>query len=165
MMIFVILGSQKNQFNRLLKALDDQIAQGLIEDEVFAQTGYSGYEPSNYAFSHFLDKDVFEEKEKQASLVITHGGTGAIMGALKKGKRVIAVPRKFELGEHNDDHQIQVVSELSEAGLITCCEDTQLLFKVIDEVKETKYELYRNAYHSSTDQYIEELENFINSLK
>lgn len=163
-MIFVILGSQKNQFNRLLKALDAQIEAGLIKDEVYAQTGYSDYEPSNYAFSRFLDRDKFEQKETEASLVITHGGTGAIMGALKKGKKVIAVPRKSELGEHNDGHQIQVVRELSAAGLIACCEDTDTLYDVIRQAKEKEYELYRNAYHSSTKRYLEEIEEFINSL-
>lgn len=37
-MIFITLGSQKFQFNRLLKAVDDLIENGIIQDEVFAQT-------------------------------------------------------------------------------------------------------------------------------
>lgn len=164
-MIFVTLGSQKNQFNRLLKALDTQIKEGLIEDEIFAQTGYSGYEPENYAFSHFLDHDDFERKQQAADLVITHGGTGAIMGALKKGKKVIAVPRKFELGEHNDGHQIQVVSQLAQSGLIACCEDTDRLYEIIKEVKNTDYEKYQSAYHSNTAGYLKEIGAFIDGIK
>lgn len=39
-MIFITLGSQKFQFNRLLKAVDELVAAGKIKDEVFAQIGY-----------------------------------------------------------------------------------------------------------------------------
>lgn len=134
-MIFVILGSQKNQFNRLLKSLDEQVSSGLIKDELFAQTGYCDYEPKCFKFRQFLDRDVFTRTVERAELVITHGGTGAIMSALKKGKPVIAVPRRFELGEHNDNHQIEVVSELADAGIITCCEDTERLAEMIAQVK------------------------------
>ena len=37
-MIFITLGSQKFQFNRLLKAIDKLIADGKITDEVFAMS-------------------------------------------------------------------------------------------------------------------------------
>ena len=97
-MIFITLGSQKFQFNRLLKALDDLVEEGAIQEEVFAQIGYSDYKPRNYEFKEFLDRDEFAEMEGKAEIVITHGGTGAIIGAVKKGKKVIAVPRlaKYE---------------------------------------------------------------------
>ena len=36
-MIFITLGSQKFQFNRLLKKVDDLIESGVIKEEVFAQ--------------------------------------------------------------------------------------------------------------------------------
>ena len=40
-MIFITLGSQKFQFNRLLKAIDKLVEQGKIKEEVFAQIGIS----------------------------------------------------------------------------------------------------------------------------
>ena len=162
-MIFVILGSQKNQFNRLLKALDGQVAAGEIKERIFAQTGYSDYEPVNYEFRHFLDHDEFNRVEEEAELVITHGGTGAIMGALKKGKKVIAVPRRFDLGEHNDDHQIQVVSQLAQSGLITCCENTDELAGLVRKVMEAEEPAGSRAYRSNTEGYLKDIEEFINS--
>ena len=48
-MIFITLGSQKFQFNRLLKAVDELVAAGKIKDEVFAQIGYSDYKPMSMA--------------------------------------------------------------------------------------------------------------------
>ena len=85
-MIFITLGSQKFQFNRLLKAIDKLIEQGKIKEEVFAQIGYSDYQPINYNYKQFLDRDEFASMEGRADIVITHGGTGAIIGAVKKRK-------------------------------------------------------------------------------
>ena len=164
-MIFVTLGSQKNQFNRLLKALDEQASAGKIEDQLFAQTGYSDYVPENYEYKKFLDHEEYAHYQDMADLVIAHGGTGAIMGALKKGKKVIAVPRRFDLGEHNDDHQIQMVSQLAQSGLICCCEDTDELWQLIKKVKETGIGQMHEAYHSNTAGYLKEIEDYINSIK
>lgn len=44
-MIFVTVGSQKFQFNRLLQKLDELKEQGIITEEIFAQTGVSDYKP------------------------------------------------------------------------------------------------------------------------
>ena len=73
-MIFVTLGSQKFQFTRLLKAVDELDT----EEEIFAQIGYSDYKPQHYKYKEFLDREEFAAWEEKADIVITHGGTGAI---------------------------------------------------------------------------------------
>lgn len=85
-MIFVTLGSQKFQFNRLLEAVDNLIINEVIKDKVFAQIGYSDYMPRNYEYKNFLDRDEFLQLEKKSDIIITHGGTGAIIGAVKNKK-------------------------------------------------------------------------------
>ena len=106
--IFITLGSQKFQFNRLLRAVDELCEKGTVDAEyVFAQIGYSDYLPKNFSYKKFLDRDEFSKEMGKADIVITHGGTGAIIGAVKKGKKVIAVPRRAQYGEHVDDHQLQ----------------------------------------------------------
>ena len=55
-MIFVTLGTQKFQLNRLLKQLDKYIEQGQITDKVIAQIGYSDYLPKRYEYIDFLNK-------------------------------------------------------------------------------------------------------------
>ena len=105
--IFITLGSQKFQFNRLLKAVDELCEKGTIDaEDVFAQIGYSDYIPKNFSYKKFLDRDEFSNEMEKANIVITHGGTGAIIGAVKKGKKVIAVPRRAKYGEHVDDHSL-----------------------------------------------------------
>ena len=120
-MIFITLGSQKFQFNRLIKAVDQQVADGKITTPIFAQTGASDYLPQNFPFQNYLDRDDYIEKINQSAIVVTHGGTGAIVGAVKKGKKVIAVPRLSKYGEHVDDHQIQIINEFAEMNLICEC--------------------------------------------
>ena len=121
-MIFITLGSQKFQFNRLLKKIDEIE----INDEIVAQIGYSDYKPKHYKYAEFLDRDQYSELMGKADIVITHGGTGAIVGALKKGKKVIAVPRLAKYGEHVDDHQLQIIEQFKEMDLIYACEDMDL---------------------------------------
>lgn len=151
-MIFVTLGSQKFQFNRLLKAVDEL----QTDEEIFAQIGYSDYKPQNYRYKEFLDRDEFAAWEDKADIVITHGGTGAIIGAVKKGKKVIAIPRLAKYGEHVDDHQLQLVEQFKRLNLICACEDGDLA-KALEEVKNTVYK----KYVSNTERIISSIEEFI----
>ena len=156
-MIFVTLGSQNFQFNRLLKAIDELVSQGKCNDEIFAQTGYSDYEPQNYKYKKFLDREEFSDMQEKADIVITHGGTGAIIGALKKGKKVIAVPRLCVYGEHVDDHQLQLVGQFEELNLIYQCKECSKRDEAIKYVRNHEYE----KYHSNTDNFIRGIDEFI----
>lgn len=122
-MIFVTVGSRTFPFDRLLKAIDQAVAAGEIEEPIFAQSGSGTYQPKHYETVPFLDHDQFDRKIDEASLVITHGGTGVIMNAVKRGKRVVAVPRLKCYKEVVDDHQLQLIRELEQMGLITACLD------------------------------------------
>lgn len=153
-MIFITLGSQKFQFNRLLKAVDEL----KTDEEIFAQIGYSDYKPVNFKYKEFLDRDEFADVMSKADIVITHGGTGAIIGAVKMGKKVIAVPRLKKYGEHVDDHQIQLIEQFGNLNLICACMDGNLdLAKAIDIVKKTGYK----HYTGNTETIIKSLEEFI----
>ena len=155
--IFITLGSQKFQFNRLLKAIDKLCENKGINSEIFAQIGYSDYKPINYNYKEFLDHDEFGREMDKADIVITHGGTGAIIGAVKKGKKVIAVPRLAKYGEHVDDHQLQLIEQFKELNLIYACEDMDLQ-KALKIVRNTVYK----TYESNTQKIIDSLEEFIN---
>ena len=117
-MIFVCVGSRDYQFNRLLKELDELVENGEIKDTILAQIGQSEYEPKNYKWTRFMNQDVFKKYQNEADLIISHGGTGTLIGSLKLGKQVIAVPRLAKYGEHIDDHQTQISKVLSEEGYL-----------------------------------------------
>lgn len=156
-MIFITLGSQKFQFDRLLKTVDDLIEKGIITDEVFAQSGYSSYQPKYYKYKKFLDRKEFYTMEGQADIVITHGGTGAIIGAVKQGKKVIAAPRLAKYGEHVDDHQIQLLKQFENMDIIETCYDLDILGETIQKTKGKTYK----QYISNTNRIIDSIQNYI----
>ncbi len=159
-MIFVTVGSQKFQFNRLLKAIDEAVERCEISEEIFAQTGHCDYKPKNYKYKGYLDRDEFKNIMDRAHIVITHGGTGAIVGAIKAGKKVIAVPRLAKYGEHVDDHQLQLIKQFTKSNLIAHCENLDDLGKVLEEVKTKEFD----SYQSNTQKYIDEISSYIEGL-
>ena len=94
---------------------------------------------------------------EKADIVITHGGTGAIIGAVKKGKKVIAVPRRAKYGEHVDDHQLQLVGQFKELQLICECDDAEKIGDALETVKKTTYK----EYVSNTQRIISSIDKFI----
>lgn len=130
MKIFVTCGTQLFPFERLLRAMEPVAAKPGYE--VFAQRGRGDYIPS-YASSEVLDHDAFEQRIAWADVVVTHGGGGSIIAAMRAGKPVVAMPRKASLGEHVDDHQEQIVGAYERMGHIIVCRDEGMLGAAIDE--------------------------------
>ncbi len=156
-MIFITVGSQKFQFNRLLRKIDELVESGTITDEIFAQTGYSDYQPQKYAYKQFLDRDEFGELLNRCHTVITHGGTGVIINAVKMEKKVIAIPRLAKFGEHVDDHQLQLLDQFSEMSLIEACYDVETLAESYRKSQESEY----HSYESNTQTIIDDIEKYI----
>ncbi len=131
-MIFVCTGTQVYQFDRLIKKMDELVSKGII-DNVFAQIGNSTYIPQNYQYTKFLSSNEFDQYLENADLIISHGGTGALIGASKKGKNIIAVPRLCQYGEHVDDHQLQIVGVLEKEGYVRAVYDMEDMEDKIEE--------------------------------
>ena len=120
-MIFVVLGTQKFQLNRLLQKLDEYVEQGLLKDEVFAQIGNSTYKPKNYKYKDFVDKKEFDETVAKADVVIAHSGVGTIITAIHAQKLVIVYPRLAKYNEHVDDHQLDIAKAFEMKKYVLCC--------------------------------------------
>ena len=157
-MIFIITGTQKFQFNRLLKEIDILKRNNKISHEVFAQIGYSTYKPNTYNFVRFLENKAFKERVFKADLIITHGGSAAITTSLKNNKKVIAFPRLKEFGEHVDDHQLEVVSKLKREGLIEMVLKLKDLEDLINNIEKVTFKRFK----SNTELFIKSIENDIN---
>lgn len=159
-MIFITLGSQKFQFNRLLKHVDELVQKGIITVPVYAQIGYSDYTPKNYQYKRFLNRDEFSELMLDSELIITHGGTGAIVGALKQHKKVIAIPRLKKYGEHIDDHQLQITDLFSKLQYI----DTVIEMNELDNKIALIYQKQFKQYKSQTQAILTSIDNFISQI-
>lgn len=117
-MILVTLGTQDKEFTRLLKELDRLIDKGIIKEEVIVQAGYTKYKSDNMTIFDYVSKDEMADYIEKANLIITHGGVGSIVDSIKNNKKVIAVPRLSKYNEHTNDHQLEVLKELSSNNYI-----------------------------------------------
>lgn len=141
-MIFLAVGTQKFPFDRLLKSIDELIDKGKITDEVFAQIGNCTYEPKNYKYKRFLNKQEFENCIGCCSLIITHSGVATIVESIKKNKPVIVMPRLCKYGEHVDDHQVQIAESFQKSNLIFECRENDNLYLLIEKAKTHKFDKY-----------------------
>ena len=117
-MIFVTVGSRNYQFDRLFRKLDRLYEDGVLSEQMFAQTGTSTYVPKHFEHKDFITQEEFLEKIKSADIVVSHGASGSIMKALNAGKKVIAVTRLEKYNEHINDHQIQNNEAFSSNGYV-----------------------------------------------
>lgn len=150
-MIFVTLGTQKFQLNRLLRLLDGLYEKGLLKEEAFAQIGYSDYKPLYFEYIDFLEKDAFDQKIQESSLVITHSGVGSMIAAVNAGKPTIVFPRLCKYGEHVDDHQLEIAAAFSLKNFVLCCGENDSLQELIVKALTHKFD----RYVSSTEHIVE----------
>lgn len=107
-MIFVTTGTQL-PFARMIDAVARIAAD--LDEEIIAQVGP---DTTARAFpTHAtLAPAQFTEFFTNARVVVAHAGIGSILSAKKFGKPVILMPRKHELGEHRNDHQMATAREV-----------------------------------------------------
>lgn len=156
-MILVILGTQDKEFPRLLKAIDSEIDNGNIKDKVVVQAGQTKYESKNMEIFDLLPAPEFSKLMDEADLIITHGGAGSILNAIKKGKKVIAAARLARYKEHHNDHQKQIIDEFVKQGYILELRDFNKISKVIEKSKTFK----PKKFESNTQNMINLLEKYI----
>ena len=158
-MILVMLGTQNNSFHRLLEEIDNLIEKGIITDEVVVQAGHTKYDSKNMKIFGLISQEKLEELIKKADLVITHGGVGSIITSLKKGKKVIALPRLHKYQEHVNDHQKEIVETFNEKGYIIGVQDVKKLQEAIERSKN----FVPKKYQSNNKKMLNIIENFIDN--
>ena len=113
-MILVLLGTQNNSFHRLLEEVEKNIEDGTIKEEVIVQAGYTKYITHKMRIIDLMSQKQLNEFQDEADLIITHGGVGSIISSIEKGKKVIAVPRLHEYGEHVNNHQLDFARKVAQ---------------------------------------------------
>lgn len=159
-MILVMLGTQNNSFHRLLEKIEELIKNGVIKDNVIVQAGYTKFKSDDMQIFDLIPREKLEKYQNQADLIITHGGVGSIITSLKLGKKVIAIPRLHEYGEHVNNHQIEIVELFDNKGYIIGCMDLEKLEEALKKVKEfepKKYELDNHKMLNIIDEFIEKI--------
>lgn len=117
-MIFVTVGTQPNGFLRCLKEVETLIDKYNIKEEVVAQIGNTDFQTAKFKTIPFTGENEFKQYIQDASVIITHAGSGAIFNSIKAGKKVIAMARLHDFNEMADNHQTELVKKLAEGGYI-----------------------------------------------
>jgi UDP-N-acetylglucosamine transferase subunit ALG13 len=131
--MFVTVGTQ-GAFDRLIRAVDDW-AGSRAKSDVFAQIGPSDYRPKHIGATRFLDPEEFRRRIEAARIVVAHAGMGSIISSLEHGKPIIVMPRRAELREQRNDHQIATAKHFARQGRIIVALDEGELREKLDQAE------------------------------
>jgi len=159
-MIFVTVGTHEQQFDRLLKIIDELKYEDIIKDSVLMQTGYSNYLPKFCDYKAFLSYDEMKYYMENSKLIITHGGPSSYMEAVSLKKVPLVMPRSVDFGEHVNNHQIDFANKIQSLNYI----------KVVTNKLEMKDEIlgYQENvnidFNGNNDNFMNDFKSIINNL-
>ncbi len=156
-MIFVTVGAQM-PFDRLIHTVDEWAGR-TGEKDIFAQIGRTGMQPSHMRYTPFLDPTEFRQRLFDAHIVITHAGMGTILSALELGRPVVVMPRRGELHETRNDHQVGTARTFARTHHVAVSWDEQALARQLDHLDEVPIP-DRVSSHASTE-LLDHLRQFI----
>ena len=111
-MIFVTVGTHEQQFNRLIKFIDELKRDKVIVEDVIMQTGFCTYKPKYCEWHKLISYKDMEKNVRDARIVITHGGPASFIMPLQIGKVPIVVPRQEIFHEHVNNHQVDFAEQI-----------------------------------------------------
>ena len=158
MKVFVSVGTHPQPFDRLLGEMD-LLAGKEKTLEVFGQVGNCDYKPKNFPFERFLNDDEFQGKISWADIVVSHGGAGTLINALRQGKRLVIVPRLQRFGEHTNDHQLDLARAFEKEGKGIAVEEIKRLGNAIKMAA-----AFRPKVGSSRQGLVKAVKEFIENL-
>ena len=115
---FVTVGSHDQPFDRLLALVEQAVSAGVLPEPVFVQSGVSDSLPASLPGEAFISPEDFSRRVREAEVLVSHGGAGAIATMLRAGKRPIVVARRGDLAEHVDGHQAELIDKLDSLQLV-----------------------------------------------
>lgn len=131
-LVLVTVGTDHHPFERLVRWMDAWVsgpaAQGV---RCFIQAGTAS-PPRNAGWASWMPHDRLTEQLDQAMVVVCHGGPGTIAEARRRGIVPIVVPRRDDLGEHVDDHQVRFARRMAAQGLVVVAETEDDLHAALD---------------------------------
>ena len=162
-MILLTVGTYPLPFERLVKAVDTAVMEGLIQEKVFAQIGSCRYTPRNMEYVRMMQKETFDSYCQKASSIIGHTGMGTISVALDYRKTLLGMPRLRKYGEAVNNHQVPIARKFEELGHILVAYQKEDL---LDKIELMKLFIPRPRVNQAKDvtdriaRFLEELSGF-----
>jgi UDP-N-acetylglucosamine transferase subunit ALG13 len=117
---FVSVGNAVQPFPRLIDAVMARLEA--LPQPVFIQNGRTPCRDPKCAIQAFVGIEEYELRVRGATLLILHAGAGSVIHAIQCGKVPVVMPRLCRVGEAVDDHQVEYVALLAEAGKVVVIE-------------------------------------------
>lgn len=156
-MIFVVLGTQDKPFDRLLTVIEKAVKDGIIKDKIIVQAGETEFSSDNMEIRKMIPMNEFNQLIRDSDLVICHAGYGILSTALEYGKKVLSAARLAEYGEHQNNHQMDILNYYESKGYIRALRD----FSKFNEQYIEMENFIPKKYSVSFDKLIKFLENYI----
>lgn len=120
-------------FDRMVQSVD-RWAAARGRSDVFAQIGPTQWRPEHIEWMQFLEPREFRVKAEAASVIVAHAGMGSILTALELGKPILVMPRRGDLRETRNDHQVATAKRFKELGRVSVAFDEDELMERLDEL-------------------------------
>jgi UDP-N-acetylglucosamine--N-acetylmuramyl-(pentapeptide) pyrophosphoryl-undecaprenol N-acetylglucosamine transferase len=125
--VVVSIGTYRGYgFQRLIRRLLEILPS---ETEVLWQTGDTDISGFGITGHDTIPERDLTKAMREADVVVSHAGIGTALAAFEVGKSPLLVPRRLSHGEHIDDHQTQIASELDSRGLAVTVEADELRYE------------------------------------
>lgn len=129
--IVVTVGTDFHHFDRLVEWIERWAGNNAGVAEVTVQHGTTRAPRGCHTASMFTHPELVSLM-KTADVVVVQGGPGGIIDALSIGIRPIVVPRRHDMGEHVDDHQVAFARFMGKRGEVLVAEDEETLAELLD---------------------------------
>ena len=130
-LIVVTVGTDHHPFGRLIGWIDRWLARH--GDNVDAVVQHGTAPPPRFGrAAAYLDHAEFLTLTGRAQMVVCHGGPATIAECRRLGHVPIVVPRRPDLGEHVDDHQVRFCKRLAAKDMVHLPRDEDELWKLLD---------------------------------
>jgi UDP-N-acetylglucosamine transferase subunit ALG13 len=159
-MILVTLGTFNIEFPRPLKAIEKAVIEKKITEKIIVQRGHTNFESDYLEVVQFFTPAELDKLYDEARVVVVHSGIGSVLSGVKKGKKLIVVPRLRKYKEHVDDHQLDLLNEFAKSNYIIPWNENE----GFDEVLAKAENFVPSPFVSTKDNLVGALINYIESI-
>jgi UDP-N-acetylglucosamine transferase subunit ALG13 len=130
-LVVVTVGTDHHPFARVVGWIDRWLARQGENVQAVVQHGTAPAPRFGRAVA-YLEHAEFLRLAGSAQIVVCHGGPATIAECRRLGHLPIVVPRRPDLGEHVDDHQVRFCSRLAAKGMVRVPQDEDEFWKLLD---------------------------------